>query len=132
MKFTTKRELITQAKKDGACKAGIQFAESCKDLQEIFDTINTIMIVWCLMRDYEQFAEHCDLSKFSGWNWRKLLHYKPQYSDRCDWGKLSGEDWSCLLISQPQFADRCDWEKLNCDDLDFLLKSQPQLAAYRK
>ena len=57
MIFTTKEELILQAKKDGACKAGIEFAESCKDLNEIFETINTTMIVWCLMRDYEQCAD---------------------------------------------------------------------------
>ena len=156
MKFANKEELILQAKKDYACDKGIEFAESCKDLQEILETIDIYMLIWCLKQGYEQFADHCDWSKLNGYNWRRLLiskpqysdrcdwsafdgynlswllRYQPQFSDRCDWSKLDGGAWSRLLISQPQFADRCDWSKLSGDDLDFLLKNQPQFEAYRK
>ena len=108
MKFTNKAELIEQAIKDGACDEGIKFAKSCKDLQEIFETIDANMLFWCLTNGYDQFA------------------------DRYDFEKLDGFDWSRLLSRQPQFADRCDFEKLDYDDLDFLLKSQPQFAKFRK
>ena len=66
MKFTTKEELILQAKKDGACDKGIKFAESCKDLQEILETIDEDMLFWCLQKGYEEFADSCDWETFNG------------------------------------------------------------------
>ena len=103
MKFTTKEELIAQAIQDDACKAGIKFAKSCKDLQEIFETIDANMLFWCLMRGYEQFAEYCDWAKLDGDDWSNILSRHPQYYESCDWSKLDWWDWSMLLSRQPQF-----------------------------
>ena len=113
MIFTTKEELILQAKKDDACKAGIIFAASCKDLQEIIDTIDDEMILWCIRHGYYQFADHCDWGKLDGFDWSLLLRDQPQFADHCDWLKLSGEDWSLLLSDKPKLADHCDWSKLD-------------------
>ena len=103
MRFTTKEELIEQAIKDGACDKGIEFAKSCKDLQEIFETIDKNMLWWCLTNGYDQFAEHCDLSKFSGTEWAVVLQDNPQFADRCDWSKLNDYNWDYLLKDYPQF-----------------------------
>ena len=88
MKFTTKEELIEQAIKDGACYEGIEFAKSCKDLQEIFETIDGDMLRWCLINGYDQFAEHCDLSILDEFDWVRILKFHPKYADHCDWSKL--------------------------------------------
>ena len=128
MIFTTKEELIEQANKDGACDKGIKFAKSCKDLQEIFETIDKNMSCWCIIMGYDQFSDYCDWGKLSGLDWRWLLSEQPQYADHCDWSKLSGDDWSWLLRRHPQFADHCDWLKLDLLDWSWLLISQPQFA----
>ena len=128
MKFTTKDELILQAIKDGACDKGIKFANSCKDLHEIIETIDDEMRLWCLIHGYKQFADRCDLSKLSSYSWRQLLSYQPQFADYYDWSKLDGWDWSVLLRRHPQFADRCDWSKLSGYSWRMLLRYQPQFA----
>ena len=132
MKFTNKDELIEQARKDGACKTGIEFAKSCKDLQEIFETIDKNMLLWCIRKGYEQFTDNCDWSKLNGYDWSYLLRAQPQFVDCCDWDKLIGRDWSRLLEFRPQFSYRCDWDKLTDLDWSNLLEIQPQLASYQK
>ena len=102
MRFTTKDELIEQAIFDGACDKGIEFAKSCKDLQEIFDTIDYNMSWWCLRKGYDQFADRFNWKKLDGWSWASLLSIQPKFSDRCDWEKLDAADWCCLLRHQPQ------------------------------
>ena len=104
MKFTNKDELIEQAIKDSACDEGIKFAKSCKDLQEIFETIDRSMLRWCIDKGYDQFADRFDWSKLYGFDWVRLLSVQPQFSDRCDWDKLTDLDWSNLLEIQPQLA----------------------------
>ena len=132
MKFTTKDEFIEQAIKDGAYYKDIRFAKPCKDLQEIFDTIDKFMLRWCLTKGYEQFAEHCDLSVLDSFDLASILENHPQYVDYLDLSKFNGFRWSFILRFHPQFADRCDWSKLNDYNWNFLLTHQPQLEVYRQ
>ena len=159
MKFTTKEELIAQAIQDDACYTGIEFANSCKSLNEIFETIDKDMRLWCLRKGYEQFADHAKLNEFNAVNWRLILIDQPQLAEKCDkfnefsvydwrWllsdqpqlaekcdklGKFDACNWRCLLIKQPQFSYRCDkWDEFDFNDWIWLLSYQPQLAAYRK
>ena len=132
MKFTTKDELIEQAIFDGACDKGIEFAKSCKDLQEIFARIDSKMLLWCLDMGYEQFAEHCDLSVLDNLDLVAMLEVCPQYADYCDWSKFYGIDWAIILKYHPQYADHCDWSKLSDYNWDLLLPHQPQFEVYRQ
>ena len=126
--FANKEELLKEWETNGACKEGVEFNKSCKDLQEILEKCPLNFRLWRLQRGYVQFAEHCLWEELSGCDWSSLLSLQPQFADKCDWGKLYGDDWACLLFVEPQFADKCDWEKLNGIDWAYLLSGQPQFA----
>jgi len=128
MTFNNLSELIARARKDNACEKGIEFALSCKSLEECIHTIPDHYRLWCLCQGYEQFI--VDGSKLSGLNWRCLLIYQPQFSVHCDWSLLNGADWRYLLSSQPQFAIHCDWSKINGYDWRDLLIYQPQFSVH--
>jgi hypothetical protein len=59
MIFNSKEELLTQAKKDGACSRGLEWAIQKESLKELIDTIPRKYRFWCIFRGYEQFTEHC-------------------------------------------------------------------------
>jgi hypothetical protein len=128
MIFKTKKELLTQAEKDGACEAGLQWARGEKSLTDILGNIPLRYRLWCIRSAYEQFAEFCDWGLLDGDDWARLLTVQPQLAEYCYWGMLNSDDWRCLLIKQPQFAEFCDWSKLTGWGWVYLLEKQPQFA----
>lgn len=61
--FKSKAELIKQAKKDGACSAGLEWARSQKNLEDILNNIGESYKDWCANRGYIQFMEKIRLVK---------------------------------------------------------------------
>ena len=106
--FSSKIELLSQAKKDNACEEGLEWAKGKDSLETIIKEISLWYRIWCLEKGYSQFI------------------------DDCPWERLNGFNWSYILSSQPQFSDRCHWEKLNEYDWIYLLSFQPQLKKFRK
>jgi hypothetical protein len=102
MIFNTKEELIAEAKRDGACEAGLQWAIEQESLEDILEKIHINWRVWCIRIGYEQFSEYCDWMELNGWQWASLLAKQTQLVDLCDWSKLLRSDWSYLLSLQPQ------------------------------
>jgi len=149
--FSSKEELLEQAKKDGACKGGLLWANEQESLESILEEIPIDYRIWCLKRGYSQFIDDCSWGqldgedwrcllikqpqfysfcsyweKLDGLNWSLLLQKQPQFSSFCFWDKLDGNDWRCLVIEQPQFSELCNWEKLDGYNWRCLLIEQPQ------
>ena len=68
MKFNSKEELLTRAKKDGACIDAVEWAEG-KELDEILRDICFGWRYWALMFGYEQFAEDCHWDELTRGGW---------------------------------------------------------------
>ena len=154
--FSSKEELLSQAKKDRACLKGLDWANEQESLESILKEIPLEYRIWCLIKGYSQFIDDCPWEQLNRWDWVYLLSKQPQFSEYCScwekldgedwetllskqpqlsefcsyWEKLNGEDWSNLLSSQPKFSDRCPWEKLDGEDWSNLLSKQPQFSEY--
>lgn len=136
MIFKTKQELLKQARKDGACCDGLEWAEAQESLEEIRKTCPLEWRIWALCNGYDQFAEHMDWNNLSGRYWSWLLSDRPEFAEHCTacsgWKKLNGWRWSELLRVQRQFEVYCEWGKLNDRDWRWLLAVQPQFAEKRQ
>lgn len=150
--FSSKEELLKQAKKDKACSPGLIWAEGESSLEDIIREIPMFYAFWCIKRGYVQFEKnfpweeltgdnwlwllldhpqfhvHCDWEKFVGFDWRVLLLKHPRFSNHCNWEMLNGADWQRLLQKHPQFAKYCDWRKLNGNNWSCLLSTHPQFS----
>lgn len=97
--FSSKEELINQAKEDNACLPGISWAIKQDSLETILKTIPTDYRVWCLRHGYSQFEEDCKWEKIKAWDWNVLLSSCPQYYKYCDIELL---DWNSLTYLLPE------------------------------
>jgi len=154
--FSSKEELLEQAKKDEACVYGLLWAKEKDSLETILKEIPLDYRLWCLRKGYFQFLNDCpwekldeydwsillskqpqllnlcSLENLDGWHWAYILSKHPKYSNMCSWEKLDGGDWRYLLTRQPQFFEFCKWEKLNNNDWKYLLIHQPQFETFKK
>ena len=130
--FSSKEELLNQAKKDEACEEGLEWANEQESLEFILKEIPMDYRIWCLEKGYSQFLNDCPWEQLKGFIWTYLLSKQPQFSKYCSyWDKLDGEDWSNLLSKQPQLSSFCSfWEKLDRWDWLRLLSSQPQFSKF--
>ena len=81
--FSSKEELLEQAKKDGACKGGLLWAKEQTSLEMILKEIPFSYRAWCLIKGYYQFEEGCPWEQLDGCDWRYLLMNQPQFSSFC-------------------------------------------------
>lgn len=78
------------------------------------------------------FADKCDWSRLSSWDWMNLLCSHPEYADHCDWSELDYDTVveSCLLDDQPQLAVKCDWSRFSRSQKAELLLEHPEFGQY--
>jgi len=126
----TKDELLKKLIELDACSAGRQWAEKQPDMEVILRDCPQDWRMWAIHRGLSEFAERCDWSKLTGYDWSYLLRHQPQFAEHCDWSLLTGHDWSYLLNCQPQFAEHCDWSLLTGLDWSYLLRHHPQFAEH--
>ena len=75
--FNTTKELLEQAKEDGACPKALRWCKG-KSLDEIFRRVPLDWRLWALKHGYIQFAENCDWKKLDTIELYWLLTYQPQ------------------------------------------------------
>ena len=81
--FSSKEELLNQAKKDEACEEGLEWANEKDSLESILKEIPLGYRFWCLERGYVQFLDDCSLEQLNGFNWSYILSSQPQFSEFC-------------------------------------------------
>jgi len=132
--FSTKRELIKQARKDEACGEGLAWAKKMPSLKKILKEIPFEYRLWCLEQGYMQFKENCEWEKLEGNDWSFLLSMQPQFLSFFCFPyqeKLDGKHWVSLLLLQPHFCSFCDWKKFKANDWAYLLTFKPEFSKFK-